>query len=142
MHCVGFKILSSSGPDHVQVHSKCSPGHLKLDLHLRFKRSGHGSNSIIATYHQWKFYKDSIEEDIWWINYWVDWQRSTHPTQITFLKTSLISFKSDEMDGWTNRLSIKYLHLSQPLVKIQLFCRKWVKVLKISHFVRIFTEQS
>jgi len=32
----------------------------------------------------------------------------THPTQITFLKTSLISFKS-VMDGWTTSLPIKFL---------------------------------
>ena len=48
-------------------------------------------------------------EDIWWKNYWLDEQTSTHPTQITVWKTSLTSFKS-EMDGWTTSLSIKSLH--------------------------------
>ena len=34
-------------------------------------------------------------EDIWWINYYMDWQKSTHPTQI--VKNQIKS----EMDGWT-----------------------------------------
>ena len=47
-------------------------------------------------------------EDIWWVNCWVDGHLSTHPTQITFQKKSLTSFKS-EMDGWTTSQSIKFL---------------------------------
>ena len=53
-------------------------------------------------------YELKYVEDIWWNNYCVEWKMSTHPTQITFWKTSLTSFKS-EMDGWTTSLSIKSL---------------------------------
>ena len=42
----------------------------------------------------------------------MDGQTSIHPTQITFQKTSLTSFKS-KMDGWTTSLSIKSLLLVQ-----------------------------
>ena len=44
-------ILSSSSPDPVHVNSKCLQGHIKLNLYLRIRRSGHGADSIIATYH-------------------------------------------------------------------------------------------
>ena len=50
-------------------------------------------------------------EDIWWKNYWLDEQTSTHPTQITVWKTSLTSFKS-EMDGWTQFI------LNKPKLKL------------------------
>ena len=53
---------------------------------------------------------DNQLEDIWWINNCMDWQMSTHPTQITLQKTSLTSFKS-EMDGWTTCLSINPFYL-------------------------------
>ena len=44
-------ILSSSGPDPVQVNSKCLQCHIKLNLFLRIRRSGPGADSIIASYH-------------------------------------------------------------------------------------------
>ena len=43
--------LSSSGPDPVQVNSKCLQCHIKLNLFLRIRRSGPGADSIIASYH-------------------------------------------------------------------------------------------
>ena len=46
-----FVILSSSGPDPVQVNSRCLPGHMNLHLYLKLERSGPGADSIIATYH-------------------------------------------------------------------------------------------
>ena len=43
--------MSSSGPDPVQVNSKCLQCHIKLNLFLRIRRSGPGADSIIASYH-------------------------------------------------------------------------------------------
>ena len=34
------ELLSNSGPDHLQVNSRCLPGPLQLNLYLRFRRSG------------------------------------------------------------------------------------------------------
>ena len=41
-----YVLLSSSGPDPVQVISRCLQGHIRLNLYLRIRRSGH-SNEVL-----------------------------------------------------------------------------------------------